>query len=758
MTPPDPSAPPAPRHDGALARLGRASARRPWRVIAAWIVAAVAIGVGAQTFGGTLVDQFTIPNSDAQRATDLLTARFPAKAGDAATAVFAVPSGRLDAPARRQAVVRALAAAKQIPGVTSVDDPYAKRSDEIAKNGRIGYANIQFDRQAFDIAKADVQRLEDDVAAAVAGSGVQAELTGQVIVAATTADTGSSELIGVGAAIVILLIVFGTAVAMAMPIMLAIFALGIGLSLITLAAALTNFNTITPVLATMLGLGIGIDYALVIVTRFRQALHDGSTPEDAAAIATATAGRAVIFAGTTVAIAISALAVVGLDFVTKLGFGAAITVVAAVIAAITLLPAVLRLVGHRIDRWRVPFLRQRDDSRAAQRSSAAGRWGRFVTSHAKSVTAVALIVLGLLASPLIGLHLGSSDAGSNPPDTTTRKAYDLLAEGFGPGFNGPLLVAVDQAGAPGTASRLATAFRSVHGVASVPAPIVNSSRDTAQVVVYPSTAPDSTETEQLVSTLRDTTIPAALAGSSAKAFVGGSTAAFEDISKRISQKLPLFLLVAGGITFLLLSMAFRSVVIAVKAALTTLLSAAAAFGVLVAVFQFGWGSSLIGLDTTGPIESFLPVIVFALLLGLSMDYEVFLVSRIREEYVHGDAPRPAIVGGVAAIGRVIVAAAAIMATVFFSFGLSPDRTTKEFGIALGAAVLIDAFVVRLALVPAIMYLLNEKAWFMPRWLDRVLPRLTIESPTEADDDESIDANGDGGVASPRVLQPAPTKT
>jgi putative drug exporter of the RND superfamily len=717
------------RHEGALARLGRGVATHPWRAIAAWFVAAALVVGASVTVGGKLVDEFSIPDSDAQHAVDLLEERFPARAGDSATLVFAVENGRLDGAAARAAVDRALTAAGQVPGVESVGKPFAEQAGALSADGRIAYADVLFGETAWEVAKTDVEQLEADVRAAVDGSGVRAEFTGQVIAAQETPATGTGELLGLLAAMVILVVVFGSVVAMGLPILLALLSVGLGLALLLLGANLTTFNTITPTLATMIGLGVGIDYALFIVTRFRQALHDGLEPREAAAAATATAGRAVIFAGLTVAISISALAVIGLDFITKLGFGAAITVVTAVAAAVTLLPAVLSLLGHRIDRAKVPFVPEPNDSYEARQRSLAARWGGFVTRNARVVTVACVLGLVTLALPTLGwVNLGSSDAGSNPTSSTTRRAYDLLAEGFGPGFNGPLLVSVDQRRTPEAAGRLAAAIRDEPGVASVTAPVTNAAKDTAQLVVYPTSAPDSDHTKELVDRLRDETVPSALAGTDATAYVGGATATFEDIASRILGRFPLFLLVTVGITFLILSMAFRSVVIALKASLTTLLSALAAFGILVAVFQFGWGGGLIGLDSTGPIESFLPVIVFSILFGLSMDYEVFLVSRIREEYVHGDEPRPAIVDGMGAIGRVVMAAAAIMAVVFFSFVLGPDRAIKEFGIALGAAILIDAFIVRLTLVPAVMWLLDRQAWYMPAWLDRILPRLTIEPP------------------------------
>jgi RND superfamily putative drug exporter len=725
-----PSRPDAPRHEGALARLARACSRHRWRTVGIWVVAAAAIIVGSATFGGTLVDEFKIPGSDAQRATDLLEQRFPQESGDAAQLVFAVPEGqRLDQGDAPAAVRDALVAASRVPGVESVGNPLTERDGAVSADLRIAFADVQFSEPAFDVPVKDVDALKRDTLAAVAGSGVQLEFTGPVIQGSEEPQTGTSELLGLIAAVIILLVMLGSAVAAGLPIVLALLSVGLGLSLLTLAAAVTNFNTITPVLATMLGLGVGIDYSLFIVTRFREAIHDGHTPEDAAALSAATAGRAVVFAGVTVAISISALAVIGLDFITKLGMGAAITVVTAVVAAVTLLPAILSLLGPRIDKGRIPFTRQRDASSAAQQSSFIARWGRFVTRHAPACAIAATAVIVVLSLPVISVQLGSSDAGSNPPDTTTRKAYDLLAEGFGPGFNGPLLVAVDQEDAPGTADRLAAALRTTPGVESVSDPTVNASGDTAVLTAFPTTSPQDEQTQELVDELRRHVVPSVLGDSGAVAYVGGQTAAFEDVAQHIFDRLPVFLLAIIGITFVLLSMSFRSVVVAVKASITTLMSAFASFGILVAVFQWGWLQGLIGLDRTGPIESFLPVIVFAILFGLSMDYEVFLVSRIREEHVHGTPARPAITRGIASIGRVVVAAALIMSVVFLSFLLGEDRTIKEFGLALGMAILIDAFVIRLMLVPAVMHLMDERMWYMPRWLDRVLPKLTIEPPT-----------------------------
>jgi putative drug exporter of the RND superfamily len=733
------------RHEGGLARLGRAVAEHPWRTIAAWLVASLLIVAGSVTVGGRLVDDFTIPASEAQTAVDLLEERFPARAGDSATLVFAVESGRLDGGAARETVNRALAAAADAPEVESVGKPFTAAGGDVSDDGRVVYVDVQYADPAVEIPSGAVAELQAAVRAAVDGTGVQVEFTGAAV--EEQPETATSELLGLLAAMVILIVVFGSVVAMGLPVLLAIVSLAISTALLLLFTRLTSFNTFTPILMSMIGLGVGIDYALFIVTRFRQALHDGLKPVDAAAAATATAGRAVIFAGTTVAISISALVVIGLDFITKMGFGAAITVFTAVVAATTLLPAVLSLLGHRVDKGKVPFVKQQDDSYAARQRSLAARWGRLVTRHAVAFTAVTVIGLLVLALPALGwVQLGSSDAGSNPTSTTTRRAYDLLSDGFGPGFNGPLLVSVDQRGVPGAAGRLAIAFREDPGIASVSTPVLNEAKDTAQVIVYPTTAPTSESTESLVDRLRDDVVPRTLAGTDAEAYVGGETAAFQDIAGRVLGRFPLFLLVAVGITFVILSMAFRSIVIAIKASLTTVLSALAAAGIVVAVFQFGWAKELVGLDTTGPIESFLPVIVFSILFGLSMDYEVFLVSRIREEYVHGDRPRPAIIDGMGAIGRVVMAAGLIMSVVFFSFMLAPDRVTKEFGLALGVAILIDAFLVRLTLVPAVMWLLDRKAWYMPGWLDRILPRLTIEPPVGENPQEEAPAGEPSTVA------------
>ncbi len=545
-------------------------------------------------------------------------------------------------------------------------------------------------------------------------------------------EQGPQELLGLFAALIVLLVVFRTFTAMAIPILLALTALGTAFLLLFILAGLTDINTITPLLVSMIGLGVGIDYSLFIVTRFRQLLHEGLSPADAAAEAGASAGRAVLFAGLTVAISVTGLAFFGLDFVTKLGIGSALGVLTTVLIANSLLIAVLAKLGHKVDRLKVPFLRPLDDSEAAREKTPIARWGRFVTANAKIVFPAVLVLVLALAATSGLVRLGASDQGTQPKEQTARRAYDLLADGFGPGFNGPIPIVVDVNGDAQAPEKIYDGVKGLEGVASAGEPQFNDEKSVAIVFVTPTSAPQDEKTDQLVDRLRDDVVPVATEGGDAVAYVSGQTAAFKDIGERIMERLPLFLLYIIGVTFIVLAMAFRSIVISLTAAITTILSAFVGFGVLTLVVQEGHLLGLTGLDRTGPIETFVPPIAFAILFGLSMDYMVFLMSRIREEHVHGLATRDAIDHGIAAIGRVIVAAALIMGTVFAAFILTPDRISKEFGLLLAFAILTDALIIRMTLVPAFFTLLGEKTWYMPGWLDRILPDITIESPHEGD--------------------------
>jgi len=730
---------------GSLARWARACATHPWRVVLGWVGIVALLIVLVATVGGALRDEFEIPGSDTQRATDLIEAEFASEQGGVLNVVFAAPEGeRLDTPDRRAAIEEAIsnlesaefAPTEDRAGVESVGDPFSP--DTVSDDGRIAYAEAQFDRVIYDEDREPVVAVQDAVRETVEPAGVTVEFNGDAEF--PPVEQGTSELLGLLAAIIVLLVVFRTFVATLIPIALAIVALMTAFLLLFILAGLTDINTITPILVSMIGLGVGIDYSLFIVTRFRQLLHDGLSPRDAAAEAGASAGRAVLFAGLTVAISVTGLAFFGLDFVTKLGIGSALGVLTTVLIANSLLLAVLALLGHKIDRLKVPFLRPLDDSEAAREKTLVARWGRFVTANAKAVFVVVLLVVIALASTSTLVRLGASDQGTQPTAQTSRRAYDLLAEGFGPGFNGPIPIVVDVNGDKQGPQKIYDRVRGLPGVASVGEPQLNDEGTVAIVFVTPDSAPQDEKTDKLVDRLRGQAVPAATVGGDAIAYVSGQTAAFKDIGDRILERLPLFLLYIIGVTFIVLAMAFRSIVISLTAAITTILSAFVGFGVLTLVVQEGHLLGLTGLDRTGPIETFVPPITFAILFGLSMDYMVFLMSRIREEHVHGLKTHDAVEHGIAAIGRVVVAAALIMGTVFAAFILSPDRIPKEFGLLLAVAILTDALIVRMTLVPALLTMLGEKSWYIPRWLDRLLPNLTIEPPHDGEAPRRFDVD------------------
>jgi RND superfamily putative drug exporter len=722
---------------GALARWARACATHPWRVVFSWLGIVAVLIVLVATVGGSLKDAFEIPGSDTQKATDLIESEFASEQGGVLNLVFAAPPGeRLDTPKRKAAIEDAIAKLKtrefkpteDEAGIESVGDPFSK--DTFSEDRRIAYAEAQFDRVIYTKDREAVVAVEDSVRETVEPAGVEVEFNGDAEF--PPIEQGTQELLGLLAALLVLVVVFRTFVATTIPIALALTAVATAFVLLFILAGLTDINTITPLLVSMIGLGVGIDYSLFIVTRFRQLLHEGLSPADAAAEAGASAGRAVLFAGLTVAISVTGLAFFGLDFVTKLGIGSALGVLTTVLIANSLLIAVLAKLGHKVDRLKVPFLPRIDDAEAAREKTLIARWGRFVTANARAVFVVGLLVVLALAATSALVRLGASDQGTQPKNQTSRRAYDLLAEGFGPGFNGPIPIVVDVNDDPQAPQKIYQRLRGLEGVASVREPQLNDEKTVAIVFVTPASAPQDEATDELVDRLRNDVVPAATAGGDAVAYVSGLTAAFKDIAERILERLPLFLLYIIGVTFIVLAMAFRSIVISLTAAITTILSAFVGFGVLTLVVQEGHLLGLTGLDTTGPIETFVPPIAFAILFGLSMDYMVFLMSRIREEHVHGLETRDAVEHGVAAIGRVVVAAALIMGTVFAAFILTADRISKEFGLLLAVAILTDALIVRMTLVPAFLTLMHEKSWYMPRWLDRLLPNITIEPPHDGE--------------------------
>jgi RND superfamily putative drug exporter len=715
-----------PELTGAHARFERVCASHPWRTIGLWFVATlVLIGLTA-AFHGKLVNEFKLPGSDTQRASDLLKAKFPAQNGSALTFVFQAPAGqRIDTPAHKAAIDEIIAMAKKAPYATRTTSPFDKGN--LSKSGRVGFFDQSFSKNSFDLSWTTTKALMDSTQAVATKAGLNLQFTGDASSGAPS--SGSSEIFGLIAGLIVLLFLFRALVPTVIPLIFAIIAVASAFMLLYLGARLTSVNTITPIIASMIGLGVGIDYSLFIVTRFRQLLHDGLSPRDAAARAAATSGRAVIFAGITVAISITGLFVIGLSFITIMGIGGALGVLTSVILANTLLPAVLSKLGHKIDRggMRLP---QADESFEGQHHTPVARWGRFVTSHPRPVFIVALVVALLLAAPALKVRLGAADAGTAPKSQTTRQAYDILSDkqdGFGPGFTSPITVVVK--GGADDANKVYKALQGLTGpkgnVVFVSKPFANKAGDVAIINAYSRFSPQDAKTDDLVSQLRHTVVPA----TGVTAYVTGQNAAFTDIGNQILNRLPWFLLFVIGVTMIVLAMAFRSLVISVKAALTTLLSAFVGFGVLVGVVQLGHGMGILGLDRTGPIEAFVPPIAFAILFGLSMDYEVFLMSRVREEHIRGKDTRLSLVDGIAGVGRVIVAAALIMSSVFFSFTIGDDRVTKEFGLLLGIAILTDALIVRMTMVPALLTMLGERTWWIPGWLDRLLPNLTIEPPS-----------------------------
>jgi putative drug exporter of the RND superfamily len=586
---------------GGLARWARMCATHPWRVVFGWIGIVALLVVLVATVGGGLKDEFDIPGSDTQKATDLIEAEFASEQGGVLNLVFAAPAGqKLDTPERRAAIEKAIAKLKtaefkpteDTAGIESVGDPFDENT--VSDDGRVAYAEAQFDRVIFDTDREAVLAVQDEVRKDVEPAGVIVEFNGDAEF--PPIEQGPQELLGLLAALIVLLVVFRTFVAGMIPIALALTALLSAFLLLFILAGLTDINTITPLLVSMIGLGVGIDYSLFIVTRFRQLLHSGLSPTDAAAEAGASAGRAVLFAGVTVAISVTGLAFFGLDFVTKLGIGSALGVLTTVLIANSLLLAVLRLLGHKVDRWKVPFLRQLDESEEAREKTLVARWGRFVTGHARGVFIVVLVVLLALAATSAFVQLGASDQGTQPKEQTARRAYDLLAEGFGPGFNGPIPIVVDVNGDDQAPQRIYDRVRDLPGVASAGEPQFNDEKTVAIVFVTPDSAPQDEATADLVHRLRDNVIPAAVGNGDAVAYVSGLTAAFADIADRIMERLPLFLLYVIGVTFIVLAMAFRSIVISLTAAITTILSAFVGFGVLTMVVQEGHLLGLTGLS------------------------------------------------------------------------------------------------------------------------------------------------------------------
>jgi RND superfamily putative drug exporter len=720
-----------------LRALARFCYRRRWLVVGAWVIALVGMNVLSGAIGTNFTTNFSAPNTESTRAQNLLAAHFKAQSGDSVQVAFE------GSPSMQDPVVKAKVEAfntafAKVQHVLAVSDPYTTPGS-ISKGGTIALSTAQLDAKAQDVPNS-VGRQMISLAEQHSTSQLEVRLGGQLIQQSERAKPPSSEGIGIIAAIIILLIAFGSVLAMALPIAVALAGIAVGLPIIGLLTHAYPLQSFTTTLATMIGIGVGIDYALFVVTRYRQSLHAGHTPEEAVITAIDTSGRAVLFAGLTVIIALLGMLAIGLSFISGLGLGAASVVALTVLAAVTLLPAVLGFAGTNVDKWRLPWVHEDD----GKRETIWHRWSRFVQRRPAVLTVTGLLVMIVLAAPVISMRLGFVDAGNNPTSTQSRQSYDLLSRGFGPGFNGPFLFAIQLPPTGDHTAQLASlrsAVASTHGVASTTPAIVNPAGTTAVMRVYPTTSPQDAATGSLLHHLRNDVIPQATADSGVKVYVGGFAATSDDFAKLLAQRLPLFIGIVILLSFLLLMAVFRSILVPLKAAIMNLLSVGAAYGVIVAIFQYGWGKQLVGVGKEGPIEAFLPMMMFAILFGLSMDYEVFLLSRIREEYVRTGNNSTSVADGLSATARVITAAAAIMCTFFLSFVLGDNIIIKLFGVGFASAIFIDATVVRLLIVPSTMELLGDANWWLPRWLDRILPHLDVEGHPS---DETTSAPEDAG--------------
>ena len=708
----------------ALLRLGRWVAVHRRVVAAAWLVAVLALVALNRIGGGEAVDDFEVPGVESQAAVDLLEERFPERAGATAMVVFHTTDGAITEPGSAGAVGSTVQRVRALDHVVGVTDPLASPRS-ISPDGSTAFAAVQFDAPAADLGRDVLHELVATASPAEEAS-VQVEFGGELPTVLKERSAGRAELIGMLAALVVLVITFRSLVATVMPLGVAMVGLVAGLSIVGLLSAVIAIPSMASRLGTMIGLGVGIDYALFVLSRHRDQLDQGMDVVESIGRTNATAGQSVVVAGGTVVVAILGLQLAGIPFVSALGYSASIVVAVAVLVAITLLPALLGFAGERV---------RARSHRGAPTPDDGGhrgwvRWAAWVVHHPWPAAIAATLVLVAMSIPVLDMRLGQADAGTDPTSTTHRRAYDLLAAGFGGGFNGPLLIAVDLGDArdPAALDRIAGSVAADPGVRAVSPPSLNGGGDAGLITVIPTSKPQDQATSDLVHRLRDETLPGAVEGSGARALVGGPTARFIDQSDKIAGRLRWFIASVVSLSFLLLMLVFRSILVPLKAAVLNLLSIGAAYGVVVAVFQWGWGRSLIGLDEAVPIASFVPMMMFAILFGLSMDYEVFILSRIREEYHRGRTNTDSIVEGLGATAKVVTAAALIMISVFLGFVASEDPVVKMMGVGLATAVAVDATIVRMVLVPSTMALVGDPNWWLPRWLDRILPHLETEPP------------------------------
>jgi RND superfamily putative drug exporter len=738
-----------------LYKLGRLAFRRRHFVALIWVALLTLAGVGAASAPTAGASSFSIPGTEAQKAFDLLEQRFPGMSADGATArvVFKAPAGeKMGDKTNKATVAKTVKALGDGSEVTSVSDPF--KSHAVSKNGSVAYASVKYKVSGMELKDSSKTALEE-AAQQARDAGLSVEVGGDALQA--TPETGSTEVIGIAVAAVVLVITFGSLIAAGLPLLTALIGVGIGVSTITALANALDLGTTTSTLAMMIGLAVGIDYALFIVSRYRAELAEGREREEAAGRAVGTAGSAVVFAGLTVVIALVGLSVVNIPMLTKMGVAAAGTVAIAVLIALSLIPALLGYAGRKVQ----PAGKKSKllgGGRAAKKEGKPNmgtRWASFVVRRPLAVLVLGVLGLGAAALPATSLELGLPDDGSQPTSTTQRRAYDLLSDGFGPGFNGPLMLVVDGKSSDdpkAAATKVTNTVKDMKDVVSVSPAAFNKAGDTATITVIPDSKPSSVKTEDLVHAIRDAggTITTT---TDAKVLVTGTTAMNIDFSQKLNDALIPYLALVVGLAFLLLIVVFRSILVPLKAALGFLLSVMAALGAVVAVFQWGWLSGLLGVEETGPIMSMMPIFMVGVVFGLAMDYEVFLVTRMREAYVHGEKPHQAIVTGFRHGARVVTAAAVIMIAVFSGFIGSSESMIKMIGFGLAIAVFFDAFVVRMAIVPAVLALLGKKAWWLPKWLDRALPNVDVEGEglRSAEEKGQDQGPGDGGRDEDREL-------
>ena len=735
----------------ALYRLGRFAAEKPWTVIGAWVaLAALVIGMSAG-FGRELEDSFAVPGLDSQQAIELLSEAQSDRAGLTAQIVVTPldPTTTFFESASAQAELAEIqAGAAALEHVLFTTDPAAAlaadpasaaQSGGVSADGRVALIRVQYP-VIEELSASDLEALKEFRLEIGADSPLQVEMGGDLFSSFQEPETGIGEMIGLVAAVIILLVAFGSVIAMGLPIGMALFGLALGISSMSLINYLVDIPSWAPQMASMIGLGVGIDYALFLVTRHREFLGQGMTVAESVGRSAATAGQAVIFAGGTVVIAILGLAVSGVPFMTAAGIATSVVVLIMVAASITLLPAFLGLAGHRVNGRTSKRVRMaaKADAAAATDHVTPGweRWGSHVANNAWPYAIGVTVLLLALTAPVLSLQLGFPDEGTLPDTRTERRGYDLVAESFGPGVNGPLVIAIDTSQDASQVQDLSTQVLADPGIAAVLPADINTEAGVATIVAFPNTAPQDDATLDTVKRIRSEIIPPLFDSSPARAHVGGATAGFADIGDRVNDRLPLFIAAVIVLSFLLLMFVFRSILVPLKAALLNLLSIGAAYGVLVMVFQWGWGAGLIGLESTVPIVSFIPMFMFAILFGLSMDYEVFLLSRVREEYLVTGDNDSSVIHGIASTARVITSAALIMISVFLGFVLGDDPTIKMMGLGLATAIFVDATIVRVVLVPATMKLMGDANWWIPGWLDRILPTIDIE--------------GEGGLPEPEM--------